>query len=134
MLIMSLKVGLTYSLSTSAPAIFGSEMKKMKFEAAVSFDLANMITPIEQLYAQVYPSLPEPKHYGPKNETYYVFTQLNGTRIVLAESWIIESSIVETSAIPIRIDIADGKVGDIQRITNALQSLGFSQFSITETN
>ena len=127
-----LKVGKTYSLSTKVPAIFGASLKKLKFEAATNYDLAKQLEVVDQVYSQVYPSLPAPKVYAPKNETYYVFRQLNGTRIILAETWIVESSITEISSIPIQIQIADGKTGDIQRIKTALTALGFSEFTINE--
>ncbi len=128
--IADMKIGNTYSFTMQTPIIHGSRIQKAKLTAVAVFGLATMLSQIEQQYAQIHPALPQGTPYTPDKCTYYVFTQLNGERIILADQWIVEGSVEEVDQITYRITIHDGALGDAVKIRAALTAIGKMDFTI----
>ena len=128
--IADMQVGSIYSFTMQSPVIHGSRIQKAKLTAIADFALATVLSPVEQQYVQIYPVLPQGTPYSPETCKYYVFTQLNGERIVIADQWIVDGSVEEISQITYRITIHDGSLGDTTKIRAALTAIGKTDFTI----
>lgn len=131
MLINEMEIDKVYSFSTHGPAILGSRIEKARLGSVCNFEMAKLIAPIEQLYAQLFPGLPSGSIYDPKNQKYFVFTQQNKEKIVLAGQWIVENSIQLDETIRYSISIYDGKLGDSEKILSALKAIGYKDINVS---
>ena len=132
MLLKDLEVSSVYSFTTHSPAWLGAKIERAKFICKCDVNIARKLAPIDQLYAQVYPSLPHGSLFAPTTEVYYVFQQLNGDTVVFAGQWIIEASIEVINHVSYTITIPNGTEGMRHRIYMALRAVGITDFAITE--
>lgn len=122
--INQMNIGKTYSFSTNSTAFLGSRIEQARLIAMGDIKIAETIAPVKQLYAQIFPSLPAGNNYSPNDRVYYIFEQLNGQKIVLADQWIVEGSVELIERVVYSVKIYDGNLGDYDKIKAALAAIG----------
>lgn len=123
-------VGKVYSFAMRSPVIYGARIEKARLAAIGDIEVAGLIAPVEQQYAQIYPALPSGTPYSASNCKYYIFKQLNGETIAIADQWIVEGSIDEIVRIVYSIKVYDGNLGDIAKIKAALAAIGKTEVTV----
>ncbi len=129
--ISEMAVGKVYSFAMRSPVIYGARVEKARMMAVGDIDVGKLIAPIEQQYSQIYPSLPAGTPFDAAGCKYYVFKQLNGEMIAIADQWIVEGSIEEIQRIVFDVKIYDGNLGDVAKIKAALAAIGKTEVVIT---
>ncbi len=123
-------VGGIYSFTMRSAIIHGSRIAKAKLTGIVDINVASMIAPIKQQYAQIYPSLPSGTPYAPDTCKFFIFKQLNGETVAIADQWIVDGSVEESERIVYRVSIYDGELGDAAKIQAALTAIGKTEVKI----
>lgn len=124
MVLDDLKVGKVYSFNTVSPQFLGTRIERAKLTAVTNTPGARFYTPVDQLYAQVYPSLPPGITKDINSRIWYVFEYQNGSTGVLCDQWIVESSLVLVESVGYRIYIPDASLGQGDMIKQALAGIG----------
>ena len=128
---MNLSIGKTYTFNTASPVFLGAVIEKAKLKSIVDADTARRFSAIDQMYAQVYPSLPAGTPNDVNGTTYYLFEGLNKSLIVMAEQWIVESSLEIVQHVSINVSIPQASLSDVERVRAALTAADIQNFSIT---
>lgn len=126
-------IGKTYSFNTRSPAFLGARIERAKLNSIGDVDLARRFSAVDLTHAQVYPSLPEGTPNDPAATDYLIFTAMNGSKVVLARTWIDEDSVEEVSYVSIRVDLPRCNLTDVETIRVALTAAGVSDFKISVT-
>lgn len=128
---MNFEIGKVYTFNTKSPVFLGAVIERAKLKSIVDIDIARTMTPIDQQWAQIFPSLPAGTPNNPGGAVYYVFEGLNKTRIVVADAWVVESSIQVIEHITITATIPSASLGDVDVVRLALSAAGLKDFAIT---
>lgn len=123
-------VGKVYSFAMRSPIIYGARIEKARLAAIGDIEVASLIAPVSQQYAQIYPALPSGTPYSASNCKYYIFKQLNGETIAIADQWMVEGSVEEIVRIVYSVKIYDGNLGDVSKIKAALAAIGKTEVEI----
>ncbi len=127
---VSLEIGKVYTFNTLSPVFLGAVITRAKLKSIVDADTARRFAPIDQLHAQVYPTLPQGSPKDVNASIYYVFEGLNKSSVVLAASWIDMTSVEVIEHIDITIRIPQASLSDIEKARIALAAAGFKDFAI----
>lgn len=127
---MDLKIGQVYTFNTVSPAFLGAVIEQAKLKSITDAETARRFAPLDQIYAQVYPSLPEGTPFDVENTIYYLFEGQNGSAFIIAEPWIVESSLTVVQYTTISVVITKAELSDVQKIRAALIASGFTEFTI----
>ena len=95
---IAFKINSTYTFNNRAASILGSGFKNAKLIAILDSKMASSFINIQSSHANIYPHLPPTTPNAPEKYTYLVF-DVDGNRKVIAEEWIDELSVVESSTI-----------------------------------
>ena len=128
---MNLNIGKVYSFNTKSPVFLGASIERAKLKSIVDADTARRFAPIDQLHAQIYPTLPTGTPNDVNASTYYIFEGMNKSTIVFSEDWIVESSIEVIEHIEIVVTIPRASLSDIQKVRTALSAANIKDFAIT---
>ena len=128
---MEFEIGKVYTFNTLSPVFLGAVIVRAKFKSKMDADTARRFAPIDQLHAQIYPSLPEGSPRDVNASLYYVFEGQNKTTIVLAESWIDMNSIEVIEHIDIKVHVARASLSDVEKVRVALSAAGIQDLVIT---
>lgn len=127
---MNLTIGTTYTFNTLAPSILGAVIQQAKLVSILDYGTAKQYDTIDLKYRSVYPLLPVGTPNQPDSTIYYRFVSQSGEYIILAEQWIDESSIETIEFVNIQVLFQQASLSDVQRIRNALNALGYSNYTI----
>lgn len=127
---MNLSIGKVYTFNTQSPAFLGAIIERAKLKSITDADNARKFAPIDQLHAQIYPSLPAGTPNDPNAAIYYVFEGQNKSTVVLAEHWINEPSIELIEHIEIGVTVTRASISDVEKIRIALSAAGIQDFTI----
>lgn len=127
--IEEMRPGRIYTFQTHSPVFLGATVKNAKLIGSGNLALAKTIAPIEQIYAAVFPSLPEGEYYSPEEQVYYIFEEMNGDRRALAGQWIVQGSVEEYTVSKLTITIFDNNA-DVNKASRALRAAGFVNIKI----
>jgi hypothetical protein len=130
---MELELKKTYSFKTRSPAFLGASVERARLTAVVDATTARLFAPIDQLHAQIYPTLPRGSILDPDAHRYFVFEGQNKSRVVMAESWIVESTIQEITSMRIDVTVPNASNSDVEAIRRALSAAGILDFHIQTT-
>lgn len=128
---MNLSIGKVYTFNTQSPVFLGAVIERAKLSSIVDATTARKFAPIDQIFAQVYPSLPPGSPNDVNAAIYYVFEGLNKSVVVLAENWIVENSIQLIEHVSIRVDIPRMSLSDVEVVRRALSAANLKDFVIT---
>ena len=119
-----------YSFNTKSPVFLGASIERAKLKSIVDTDTARRFAPIDQLHAQIYPTLPTGTPNDVNASTYYIFEGMNKSTIVFSEDWIVESSIEVIEHIEIVVTVPRASLSDIQKVRTALSAANIKDFAI----
>lgn len=122
---MDFKINSSYTFNNRASAILGAGHKNAKLVAIFDSKLAASFINIQSTHANIFPYLPAGTPNSPEKYTYLLF-EINGERKVIAQEWIDELSVVESSTQAIQIDIQNVTTQDVTKIRNMLTIGGFA--------
>lgn len=128
---MDFEISKVYTFNTLAPLFLGSKIEHATFKGKVDAALARRLAPIDQLHAQIHPTLPAGSPVSADASEYYVFKGQNNSEIVMASAWIDMSSIAVISYVNINISITNGSLADVEKARMALSAAGLYDFVIT---
>ena len=128
---MNLNIGKVYSFNTKSPVFLGASIERAKLKSIVDADTARRFAPIDQLHAQIYPTLPTGTPNDVNASTYYIFEGMNKSTVVMSEDWIVESSIEIIEHVEITVMIPRASLSDIQKVRTALSAANIKDFAIT---
>lgn len=127
---MNLTIGTTYTFNTLAPSILGAIIQQAKLVSILDYETAKHYDTIDLKYRSIYPLLPAGTPDQPDSTIYYRFISQSGEVIIIAEQWIDESSIETIEFVNIQVLFQQASLSDVQRIRNALNALGYSNYTI----
>lgn len=128
-----MEIGKVYSFNTASKLYLGTSIRRAKLVSIMDADSARKFSPIDQLHAQIYPTLPRGTVNDANAYTYYAFKLENGSTTVLASNWIVENTIELVESINISIMISNATLGDVDRVRHALSAAGIQNFQVTHT-
>ena len=127
---MNLTIGKTYTFSTISPVFLGSKIVNAKLKSIADADTARKFAPIDQTWAQVYPSLPLGTVNDANIVTFYLFETLNKSTVVMAAPWIVEDSVELITATTITATLSSASLSDVEKLRLALVASGFTNFTL----
>jgi hypothetical protein len=130
---MDLKIGSVYSFDTVAPALLGTRRERVRLASVMNYDYARRHDALDLKHRQLYPLLPENTPDAPETFVYYLFETESKESFIMAQPWIVESTIQEINSINILVRIYDGTMEDIPSIRDALNAVGLTDFTINHT-
>lgn len=130
MLFSEMKIENVYTFSTYSAAFLGSKVTRAKLLGVVNAATARKFSPIDQIYPQVFTTLPANAVYDVESQKYCLFEQQNGGTLVMAEQWINESTLEEIVNVSLIVKIETGDAGTADKVSQALHAAGITDFSI----
>ena len=128
---MPFEIGKVYTFNTVSPVFLGAVVKRATLKSIVDSDIARRFAPIDQLHAQIYPTLPVGSSKSPNTAVYYLFSGENKSTIVLSSEWVDHSSIEVIEHIDLTVRLPQSSLDDIEKIRIALTAAGLKDFTIT---
>ena len=129
--IAEFQIGKVYSFNTRSPVFLGAVQQRVKLKSIVDADMARRYEPIDQLHAEIYPTLPPGTPNDPNALTYYIFEGLNKKLIILADSWIDVSSVEVIEYVTISVNIPRASLSDVEKVRMALSAANIEGFVIS---
>jgi hypothetical protein len=128
-------VNSSYNFNTLAPSILQGSYQGMTLLATVNFDIAATKINVIVQQRKIYPELPSGTPDDPKQYMYYIFRDMNGKEVVLADAWIDTNSIVKVTSIAVTVVVTQCTTADATLIQNQLNLLGYKgRFTMTTKN
>jgi len=93
----TLSINKYYEFSLYPNTVIGINFKNAKLTAILDYKKAIKFANIDLYQKQIYPYLPPNTPSNHRNYTYYLF-EVNGKDVVIADTWIIPTSIVESQS------------------------------------
>ena len=125
-------LGKTYTFNTLAPAILGTSINNAKLLATMDYDTAKTYENIDLKFRRIYPALPAGTPDQPEACYYYRFLTESGEKIIIADQWIDETTIDIIDHITFQVTFTNASTSDISRIRDAINSLGYTNYSIKQ--
>ena len=123
-------VGTAYSFSTITTPLLQDQYNNITLLGEMSFELAvgagSGSQNLAALAAAIYPSLPSTTSSDPSTYTYLVFKLLNGSKVILAEEWINQNSVVVSAVQTLIATIPNIGSSDQSKISTMLSQAGYS--------
>lgn len=126
------QIGKSYTFLTNAPSVLGAEIKNAKLLGLFDYSTAITYENINLKFRTIYPLLPAGTPDDPASCIYYRFLSESGEKIIIADQWIIESSIEVVEHISFKVVFENTSLQDISRVRDAVNALGFTNYSITQ--
>ena len=114
-----------YNFSVYANSVLGTVYKNAKLVSTLDYRKALKEANIELLQRQIYPYLPPGTPADHTKYTYYVF-EVNGKEVTLADVWIEQTSIEETSGMNHTLKLNNITSSQLTTIRDQLRLLGIS--------
>ncbi len=121
----TLTINKHYNFSVYANSILGTAYKNTKLVSILDYTTALKFGNIELLHRQIYPYLPPNTLADHTKYTYYLF-QYNGKTIVIADVWILQSSIEETEGLNYTLKLNNITSTQLTIIRDQLRLLGIA--------
>jgi len=121
----TLTINKYYNFSVYANSILGTTYNNAKLISILDYHTALKFGNIELIHKQVLPYLPTGTPTDNTKYTYYLFTY-KGKSVVLADVWILDSSVVETLGLNYTIRLNNISNSQYIIIKNQLRLLGIS--------
>lgn len=129
---MNLQIGKIYTFNTFAPSILGTTIKNAKLKAILDYESATKIEAVILKHRSIFPLLPSGTIDNPESYTYYHFLSESGDKIIIAEPWIVESTVEIIEHINLQVTLPGVSLSDTSRIRDALNAMGYSNYSIKQ--
>lgn len=129
---MNFQIGKTYTFNTYAPSILGTTIKNAKLKSILDYESATKIEAVILKHRAIYPLLPTGTIDNPESYTFYYFQSESGEKIIIAEPWIVESTIEIVEHINLQVTLPGVSLADTSRIRDALNAMGYVNYSIKQ--
>lgn len=114
-----------YNFSLYPSSVLGTIYQNAKLISILDYNTALKFSNIELLQKQIYPYLPPGTNSNYLNYNYYLF-QYNNKNIVIADTWIITTSIKESDGLNYTIQLNNISTSQLNTIRDQLRLLGIS--------
>lgn len=114
-----------YNFSLYANSVLGSSYKGFRLSSILDYNVAVKFGNIDLLHRQVYPYLPPGTPKDHTKYTYFLF-QSDNKQLVVAQEWIIPSSIVQTVGRDYTITIRNSTDAQVAIVRDQLRLLGLT--------
>lgn len=121
----TLSINKYYNFSVYANSVLGTTYTNAKLVSILDYHTALKFGNIELLHKQVFPYLPTGTPSDNTKYTYYLFNYL-GSNIVLADVWLLDSSIVETLGLNYTVRLNNISNTQYTIVRDQLRLLGIS--------
>ena len=121
----SLLINKYYNFSVYANSILGTTYTNAKLISILDYHTALKFDNVELIHKQVFPYLPTGTPSDNTKYTYYLFSY-NGKNIVLADVWLLYSSVVETLGLNYTIRLNNISTSQYTIVRDQLRLLGIS--------
>lgn len=121
----TLSINKHYNFSVYANSVLGTDYKNVKLVSILDYSTALKFENIVLMHRQVYPYLPPGTHNDETKYTYYLF-KYNDKHLVLADVWIIPTSIEETQGLNYTLKLNNITSTQMSIIRDQLRLLGIS--------
>ena len=122
----TLVVGNTYDFSVYANSVLGSTYKNQRLTSILDYQSALRFDNIVLLHRQIYPFLPQGTVSDATKYIYYCFVDQTGKRTVLADVWIDDSTIVQSSGTDVTFVLRNVTTGQAAIVRDQLRLLGIA--------
>lgn len=119
------KINKHYSFSLYSSPVISSTYQNAKLLSMLDYDTALKFSNIELIQKQIFPYLPPGTNPNHTEYTYYLFNHKD-KNVVIAESWIIDSSFAESSSVNYNIRLNNVSTGELNIVRDQLRLLGIS--------
>ena len=114
-----------YNFSLYANSVLGSSYKGFRLSSILDYNVAVKFGNIDLLHRQVYPYLPPGTPKDHTKYTYFLF-QSDNKQLVVAQEWIIPSSIEQTVGRDYTITIRNSTDAKVAIVRDQLRLLGLT--------
>lgn len=114
-----------YNFSLYPNSVLGTVYRNAKLISILDYNIALKFANVDLLQRQIYPYLPPGTNSDHTNYTYYLFKH-NDKNLVIADTWIIESSVEETSGLNYTLRLNNITPTQLNMIRDQLRLLGVS--------
>lgn len=112
-------------------AILGSGYKNVTVESIINYNTAKRLGfDADAVHANVYPTLPAGTPNKASDYLYLVIKHVSGNTEILGLPWINEATLVQVQYTTVRVLVPNAGAADIEKISKALLSNGFTPSSI----
>lgn len=122
-----------YTFNTNSPALLGAQITRATLKGIIDYNIACTFINVDLEHRKIYPTLPLGTVNDPKKFTYLLFKTESGETNVYAYEWIDDSSIVIVDTTTIVVTIPGVSNQDANRIRDALNLIGLTNFTINIT-
>lgn len=120
-----LSINKYYNFSVYANSVLGSSYKNAKLVSILDYHTALKFANIELLHRQIYPYLPPGTLPDHTKYSYYLF-KYNDKDVVIADVWIEQASIEETSGLNYTLKLNNITSPQLATVRDQLRLLGIS--------
>jgi hypothetical protein len=114
-----------YNFSLYPNSVLGTVYQNTKLVSILDYNIALKFANIELLQKQIFPYLPPGTSSDHTKYTYYLFKH-NDKNLVIADAWIIDTSIQETSGLNYTLRLNNITSSQLNIIRDQLRLLGIS--------
>lgn len=122
---LSLTINKYYNFSLYHNSVLGVSYTNAKLISILDYNTALKFSNVELLHKQIYPYLPPNTLRDHTKYTYYLFNY-NNKNIVIADVWIVASSIEETTGLSYTIRLNNITSSQLSIVRDQLRLLGIS--------
>lgn len=125
----TLSINKHYNFSVYANSVLGTSYKNTKLLSILDYNTALKFSNIELQQRQVFPYLPPNTLADHTKYSYYLFLH-NGKEVVIADTWIVPSSVEETEGLNYTLQLNNVSTTQLAVVRDQLRLLGI-QFTIS---
>lgn len=122
----TLNVGFHYNFSVHANSILGASYKNVQLVSILDYYTALRHGNIPLQHRQIYPKLPEGTPSDATKYIYYLFRAANGKETVIADVWIVDSTIEQTQGFDQTLVMRNVTSTQVAIVRDQLRLLGIS--------
>lgn len=122
----TLTVGFRYDFSVYANSTLGTSYKNVQLVSILDYQTSLRFSNVPLLHRQIYPYLPTGTPSEATKYTYYLFRTVAGEEVVLADVWIIDTTITKTTGVDQTVILRNITSGQVAIVRDQLRLLGIS--------
>lgn len=120
----TLKVGFHYNFSVHANSTLGTSYKNVRLVSILDYQTALRFSNIPLQHRHIFPYLPVGTPSDATKYTYYLFRTVSGQEVVLADIWLIDTTIVQTEGVDQTVVLRNVTSGQVAIVRDQLRLLG----------
>lgn len=128
---MNFQLGKYYSFTTVAAVLLGLRFTAVKLTSIMEYDDALTLKPLQELWRQVFPLLPEGTVDDPRLATWLKFQDSQGNVTILADAWLVPGSVELGGGMTVTYQITNLSQADHATIMNCLTLMGYRSVAVS---